>query len=84
LLLKANLRHDITQEVAAEGLESQALSSDLRRKWTGGLHMLGSGNQASAERREARVPQSAFTSQRVMKAMPLLTKIARAVCFPAS
>lgn len=48
LLLKANLRHDITQEVIAEGLVSPVLSSDLRRKWTGGLHMLGGGNQASA------------------------------------
>lgn len=41
LFLKAVLRHDITQEVTVEGLGSQVLSSDLRRKWTGGLHMLG-------------------------------------------
>lgn len=32
LFLKAILRHDITQEVTVEGLGSQVLSSDLRKK----------------------------------------------------
>lgn len=40
LFLKAILGHDITQEVTVEGLGSQVLFSDLRKKWTGGLHML--------------------------------------------
>lgn len=41
LFLKAILRHDITQEVTAERSGSQVLSSDLRKKRTDGLHMLG-------------------------------------------
>lgn len=50
------MRHDITQEVIAEGIASQALFSDLRRKRMGGLHMLWGGNQDSAEHREANIP----------------------------
>lgn len=80
VLLKASLRHDIRQEVTPA---SQALASDLRRKRTGGSHMLGAETSLQQSLVELLCLGSAFTSHRAMKAVPLLTKTSQAACFPA-
>lgn len=82
-LQKGNFRHDIMQE----GMGRAQWASDLRRKWPCGSHMLGWQLEETGLQQSVGKPArlgTAFSSHWVMKAMPLLTRTAWAVCFHAA